>query len=367
MPTIPIMRPKLPSWERLAPYMTQIDASRVYSNFGPLVLSLEERLAARFGLASSQITTLANATLGLTLALAAQGAQPGTLCVMPAWTFIASAHAATMAGLIPYFVDVDKETWALNPEVVASVMSEAPAAVGAIMPVAPFGRPIDIGSWDRFRSRTGLPVVVDAAAGFDAMSPGSVPAVVSMHATKIHGAGEGGFVASTDSEVINDIRTRSNFGFRGSRDSAMHSANAKLSEYHAAVALAGLDEWSTARDEWMAVASAYRDELSELNQVWTQDGMGHSWIATTCVLEMTERATPRIEQELASAAIDTRRWWGSGAHTHPVTARYPRASLDVTEGLARSTIAVPFYRDMRRSEVQAVAGAVRAAVKACAS
>jgi dTDP-4-amino-4,6-dideoxygalactose transaminase len=347
--------------------MTQIDASRVYSNFGPLVLSLEERLAVRFGVASNQITTLANATLGLTLALTAQGAQPGTLCAMPAWTFIASAHAATMAGLIPYFVDVDKETWALNPEVVASVISDAPAAVGAVMPVAPFGRPIDIGSWDRFRARTGLPVVVDAAAGFDATTPGAVPAVVSLHATKILGAGEGGFVLSTDSAVITDIRTRSNFGFRGSRDSAMRSANAKLSEYHAAVALAGLDEWSTARDGWMAVARAYRDELAELNQVWMQDGLGQSWIATTCVLEVTDTGTPRIEEELASAAIDTRRWWGAGAHTHPATAQYPRASLDVTEQLAQSTIAVPFYRDMQPSEVQAVAGAVRAAVNACAS
>jgi dTDP-4-amino-4,6-dideoxygalactose transaminase len=347
--------------------LRQIDSSRVYTNFGPLVLSLEERLAARFGLGPGKITTVANATLGLTLALTAQGAQPGTLCAMPAWTFIASAHAATMAGLIPYFVDVDRETWALDAQTVADLISDAPAPMGAVMPVAPFGRPIDIGAWDRFRSRTGLPVVIDAAAAFDAITPGAVPAVVSLHATKIVGAGEGGFVMSTDSEIIGDIHTRSNFGFRGSRISAMRAANAKLSEYHAAVALAGLDEWSTSRDEWMAVAGAYRDELPELNQVWMQEGMGHSWIATTCVLEVAEIGTSHLEKELAAAGIDTRRWWGAGAHTHPATVGYPRASLDVTDDLARTTIAVPFYRDMRRSEVQEVAHAMRGAINACAS
>ena len=100
MPTIPIMRPKLPSAERLVPYLRTIDSSRVYSNFGPLAVSFEDRLAARFGLSGGTITTIANATLGLTLALTAQGARPGTLCVIPAWTFIASVHAAVMAGLV---------------------------------------------------------------------------------------------------------------------------------------------------------------------------------------------------------------------------------------------------------------------------
>src|SRR5258707_8301734 len=202
MRTIPIMRPKLPSMQALAPYLRAIDASRIYSNFGPLALSLEDRLAARFGLPGGTITTVANATLGLTLALIGQAARVGTLCVLPAWTFIASAHAVMMAGLIPYFVDVDADTWAVAPECIADVIAGAPAAVGAVMPVFPFGQPIDVAAWDRFRSRTGLPVVIDAAAGFDAITPGATPAVISLHATKAFGIGEGGFVMSTGTSIV---------------------------------------------------------------------------------------------------------------------------------------------------------------------
>lgn len=360
MSTIPIMRPKLPSAERIAPYLRAIDSSRVYSNFGPLTASLEERLATRFGLPGGTITTVANATLGLTLALTAQRARPGTLCAIPAWTFIASAHAATMAGLIPYFVDVDADTGSMNPDSIANVIAGAPAQVGAVMPVVPFGLPIDVAAWDRFRSRTGLPVVIDAAAAFDALTPGTTPAVVSLHATKVFGVGEGGFVMSTDTSIIHDIRVRSNFGFLVAREAVVPAANAKLSEYHAAVGLAALDEWTEVRSEWMAVAQAYREALLESNRVRFQRGFGESWITSTCLLQLDNDAT-RLVSELWEAGIDTRRWWGEGAHAHRATAANPRTGLSVTEMLAHSTIALPFFRDLGRSDVQRVAERVLAA------
>jgi dTDP-4-amino-4,6-dideoxygalactose transaminase len=125
------MRPKLPSAERLAPYLRQIDEARFYSNFGPLVQRLEARLAHRFGLPVEGVTTVANATLGLALALGALEAPVGSLCVLPAWTFIASAHAAVMAGLVPYFVDVGAANWALDPDGVAEMIAQAPARVGS--------------------------------------------------------------------------------------------------------------------------------------------------------------------------------------------------------------------------------------------
>ena len=362
MAPIPIMRPKLPSAERLAPYLRKIDASRIYSNFGPLAVSFEERIAARFGLSGETVTTIVNATLGLTLALTAQGARPGTLCAIPAWTFVASAHAATMAGLIPYFVDVDADTWAVDPEGIAASIAGAPAEVGAVMPVVPFGRPIDVAAWDRFRSRTGLPVVIDAAAGFDAITPSAVPAVVSLHATKVLGAGEGGFVMSTDAAIIREIRARSNFGFFGSRDASAPASNAKLSEYQAAVGLAALDEWSEVRREWIVLAQTYRAALSESNHVSFQDNFGESWITSTCVLNLLDNAA-RTETALQHAGIETRRWWGHGAHAHRATAALPRAALPETETLAQSTLAVPFYRDLAAAQIARIADVVLAATR----
>lgn len=263
MHTIPVMRPMLPAAERLLPYLRQIDTARIYSNFGPLALSFEQRLATHFELPETAVVTVANATLGLALALLAQQVRPGTLCMLPAWTFIASAHAVRLAGLVPYFVDVDARTWAIDATSIEDLISQAPAQVGAVMPVVPFGQPIDLAAWDRFRASTGVPVVIDAAAGFDALVPGKSPAVVSLHATKTLGIGEGGFVVSTHEFLIKEVGTRANFGFRGRRTAAVPAMNAKLSEYHAAVGLAALDEWPQARVEWAAVARDYRRALPE--------------------------------------------------------------------------------------------------------
>lgn len=356
MAAIPVMRPRLPSARILAPYLERIDSGRIYSNFGPLACTFEDRLSAHYALPADVVSTVANATLGLTLALAAQDARPGTLCLMPAWTFVASAHAAVMAGLTPYFVDVDVETWALDPEAIAAEIARAPDVVGAVMPVAPFGRPIDIAAWDRFHSRTGLPVVIDAAAGFDALKPGAVPAVVSLHATKILATGEGGFVVSTDAALKQEIRGRSNFGFAGTREATMPAANAKLSEYHAAVGLAALDAWDETRDQWLTVARNYRRAVPASNQIGHQPGNGTDWIATTWVIDFLE--ADRVEAALANAGIETRRWWGRGAHLHKATAKFPRTSLPNTDALARSTLGLPFYHDLGSAQVHQIADIV---------
>ncbi len=355
---LPVMRPRLPSAPQLLPYLERIDASRIYSNFGPLSDQLERRLAAHYGVDDRGVTLTANATLALTLALTAQDARPGTLCVIPAWTFIASAQAAALAGLVPYFVDVDPITWALDPLAIDAVIARAPGEVGAVMPVAPFGLPIDVAAWDRFRSRTRVPVVIDAAASVDTVTPTPTPAIVSLHATKALGVGEGGFVLCTDTSVIRKIRQRANFGFDGTREAVVPSLNAKMSEYHAAVGNAALDEWGTTRKEWLAIAAEYRKRM-EATPARLQSGFGETWISSVCVWHLDGPEADALERRFTQAGIETRRWWGSGAHQHRSTLHLPRVPLPVTERLARSTIAVPIFRGMTAAEVERVtSGAV---------
>jgi dTDP-4-amino-4,6-dideoxygalactose transaminase len=354
---LPVMRPRLPSARSLQPYLRRIDHSRIYSNFGPLATELERRLAAHFAVPPDGVTLVANATLGLALALSAQDVRPGTLCVVPAWTFIASSQAAALAGLVPFFVDVDGSSWALDPRRMDEIIERAPGVVGAVMPVAPFGQPIDVTAWDRFRARTRLPVVIDAAAGFDSLTPTRAPAVVSLHATKALGIGEGGLVLSDDPSLIRRIRARANFGFQGSRDACVPAFNAKMSEYHAAVGHAALDEWGTTRADWFAVAGRYQERLAG-SDIRLQDGFGQSWISSVCVVDLARPEADAVEDRLLKAGIETRRWWGGGAHTHRSTLHLPRTALPVVDHLARSTIAVPMFRDMPPAEIDRVADCI---------
>lgn len=358
---IPILRPLLPSAEKLAPYLRAVDQSRVYSNFGPHACALEGRLASHYGLEDETITTVANATLGLALALVAQDVPAGSLCVMPAWTFTASMNAAILAGMVPFFADVDAATWALDPHAIEKEIAQAPGKVGGVMVVAPFGRPIDYQAWDGFKRRSGLPVVIDAAAAFDSLQVGETPAVVSLHATKVIGIGEGGFVACRDASIVRSVRQRSNFGFLGARTAALPGMNAKLSEYHAAVGLAALEAWPQTRAAWMAVASAYRQELGRSNRISLQPGFGETWVSSTCIVTVDEEVSARIQERLAAAGIETRLWWGRGAHEQPAAADFPRARVPVTERLARATFGIPFYRDIEPDKIKHVTDSLIAA------
>lgn len=358
---IPLLRPRLPPLPALAAYLERIDQSRVYSNFGPLVRELEARLAAHHGVQPAELVTVANATLGLTAAMAVQDPPPGSFCVMPAWTFIASPLAALSAGLVPYFLDVGAD-WALDPAAVEAALPSIPGPVGAVMPVAPFGLPLDPDAWDAFATRTGIAVVIDAAAGFDAPPSSRVPSVVSLHATKALGAGEGGYVFCRDAEMVRRVQTYCSFGFHGSRDAQLPGFNAKLSEYHAAVGLAGLDAWGATRAALVARAAAYRQGFAGSNLVRMQPGFGESWVANTCVVELPDGTGEAVARALAAEGIDTRAWWGPGAHRHQATATLPRGDLARTETFAASSIGLPFYADMPIEQVAEVAAAVLASL-----
>src|SRR5580698_2063716 len=279
---VPIARPRLPTRAALTPYLDRIDDARWYSNFGPLNAELEARLADRLSPKAS-VVTLANGTVALTLALKAAGAPAGTLCAMPAWTFVASPHAALEAGLTPYFIDIDPETWMLDPQRILSALRKAPGPVGAIMPVAAFGRLPDLDAWRDVADDSGLAVVVDGAAAFDALASAPVPVTVSLHATKTVAAGEGGYVASEDADFIDRVRALSSFGFAGSRVSRHPAGNAKLSEYGAAVALASLDGWHADRARFGFAAQHLRVALALTPEIAFQPGWGMRWISSVCV------------------------------------------------------------------------------------
>jgi dTDP-4-amino-4,6-dideoxygalactose transaminase len=347
---VPVARPKLPTWDVIAPYMRRIEESRWYSNGGPLVQEFESRLAGRAG-SKATVASVANATIGLALALQAEGAQPGTLCMVPAWTFAASAHAIQLAGLVPWIVDVDPGTWSLDAAYARELLRNPPGQVSAVMPVSPFGSPIDSESWEVFRDETGMTVVLDAAAAFDTVRASTVPAVVSLHATKVLGIGEGGFVISTDVGFIEEVQKRANFGFWGSREATVRSLNGKMSEYVAAVGLAALDAWPTTRADFARVARAYAKGFSAEPSIVTQPGFAEEWISSTIVVATKNVGAEATGNALAANNIGSRRWWGGGLHRHAAFAKFPRDRTDKTEVLVDSVIGLPCWRDLPDDEI----------------
>lgn len=226
------------------------------------------------------------------------------------------------------------------------------------MPVAPFGAPIDFESWEKFRAETGVAVVIDAAASFDTIRASNVPAVVSLHATKLLGAGEGGFVVTKDARFAQEVQQRANFGFWNSREAKLQSLNAKLSEYNAAVALAALDRWPETRADFARVARAYRETLTGQNCFRLQPGLGEDWISSTTVVSTPIGEADAATDLLSEKRIGSRRWWGGGLHRHRAFANCPRSETPATERLADSTIGLPCWRDLPEESVEEICAAL---------
>jgi dTDP-4-amino-4,6-dideoxygalactose transaminase len=367
---IPVMHPKLPAVDQLLPYLRRIDAARIYTNFGPLTMEFQSRLSDHLGIPSKCVVSASCGTTALMAAiLAAAGSATNDrpYALIPGFTFAATAIAAERCGYRAYLADVDADSWMLDPE----RLSNHPALdqIGLVVPVAPFGRPVRQSPWHDFRRRTGVPVVIDAAASFDCVcdSPDQflqeIPVVLSFHATKSLGTGEGGCVVSSEVALVDRVAQALNFGFSMTRDSAMPSLNGKLSEYHAAVGLAELDNWTTKRTMLQGVIQHYRRELSSrslLSRFFVWPDISGCYALFFC-REQTE--AERVQSELRRLKVDFRFWYGTGLHHQTQFRDNPRDALDVTENISQRLIGVPLAPDLSREAITRVVAAMHGAVE----
>jgi dTDP-4-amino-4,6-dideoxygalactose transaminase len=354
---IPIMRPLLPKAEKILPFLQEIDENRWYSNFGPLTFRFEEKLAEMFGITTSALITASSGTAAMSVLLRAMNIETGTFCVVPSWTFVATAAAAVEAGLVPYFVDVDNASWVIEPEELKQQLRLIPGKVGAVIVVSAFGHPISVSAWDRFTEETGIPVIIDGAAAFDTVLQhadarmGNTPVMVSLHATKTFGIGEGGIVISQNKQMLHKARQLTNFGFAPSRDIVLPGVNAKLSEYSAAIGLAAIDGWPEKRAQWRTVSDQYIEAFAHAKCPTVSHRLSSDWVSSTCNVQVPPNCVENIIEQLSYSGIEARKWWVKGCHKQPAYAHYSRFALPVTEALSDTVMALPFSADLTQEEI----------------
>lgn len=365
-----ILRPLLPTAERIKPYLCRIDASRIYTNHGPLVCEFERRLAEHLALPAGSVASASSGTtalIGAIIAAAGRATPERPLALMPACTFVATAVAAEQCGYQPYLADIDAETWMLD----ANRLTDHPALakVGIVIPVAPFGRPVPQLPWRQFRDRTGVPVVIDGAASLGAgrEAPehifGAVPVVLSLHATKGLGTAEGGAVVWTDLDCIDQVTRALNFGFFGARDSRCASTNGKMNEYIAAVGHASLDGWTNLRQAYLGVATRYRYAANQAgfsNRLFAPPDIGMTYVIFA---GLSHAEAARVQDALGRDNIEWRLWYGGGLQTQTYFANLPADQLPTTEQLMPRLIGLPMAPDLTDNEISRVVSCVAAAVR----
>lgn len=366
---IPVLRPQLPDADRLLPYLRRIDASRIYTNWGPLTEELESRLAGHFGLPPGSVVSASSGTAALAGAIAATAgrATPDRpIAIVPALTFVATPIAAEQCGYRPYVTDVDARSWLLDIGRLndSALLND----VGVVLVSSPFGRPVPHEACSAFQERTGIPVVIDGGASFDALSAdpgrhtGDVPVALSFHATKSFSTAEGGCVVTVDTALAHRVVQALNFGFHSSRECASPSTNGKMSEYHAAIGLAELDGWPDKHRALGDVAARYHTRFAAVGLA--NRFVGAPAIAGCYALFVASDAeeSSRVQRHLDAAAIEFRLWYGHGILGHPYFRDVRHDRLDTTDRLAPTIIGLPVAPDLSSAAIDAIVSTVAAAV-----
>jgi dTDP-4-amino-4,6-dideoxygalactose transaminase len=312
---------------------------------------LETELSAYLGV--SDTICLANGTCAMQLAIRALNLH-GEIITTP-FSFIATANSITWEYCKPVFVDIDPETWNLDPACLEQAIT--PRTVG-ILPVHVFSAPCDVERIQQIADRHGLKVIYDAAhamcvkyKGRSIMEYGDV-ACTSFHATKIFNTCEGGACFTGDQERAARIRRMRFFGFNEAKDIVDEGMNAKMSVVSAGLGLANLKHLDEVCRIRRTKYELYQKLLSACPHVTFQrfdaDAYNYSYMP---ILLDTEARLQTLVARLAQAHIFPRRYFYPSLHE---VSLFQRIHLPVAEAVARRILCLPLYTSLRESVIEEI-------------
>ncbi len=342
---IPFVRPPAPSFERVGEIVAASWKHGVLTN-GPLVAELEQR-AAEY-LRVPHVVAVSSCTTGLMLALRAL--EVDGRVVMPSFTFSASAHAVAWNGATPRFAECDPESFQVAVDDASARVQDA----GGILATHVFGAPCAAQRLTGVARAAGIPLVFDAAHAFGATHDG-VPVggfgdaeVFSLTPTKPLVAGEGGLVATTRDDVAYRVRIGRDYANPGNYDTQFVGLNGRMSEMHAATALASLEAFETNQARRFEIVDRYRTNLSEIPGVRVQAvaaGDRSTWKDFTIAIDRDDFGVDRDElrRALAAEGVDTRTYFDPPVHRHHAYRDVDSDVLSVTDEVCSRVLSLPVY------------------------
>lgn len=360
-------RPNVGNRDHLLQRINDLLDRKWLSNNGPFVRDLEQRIADM--LEVKHCIAMCNGTVALEIAIRAAGLSGEV--ILPAFTFVATAHALQWQEITPVFCDIDPHTHSINPWRVETMIT--PRTTG-IIGVHLWGRPCNVEALTEISQKHNLKLLFDAAHAFSCSYKGRMignfgdAEVFSFHATKFLNTFEGGAVVTNDDELAAKIRLMKNFGFSGAYDEVSYiGTNGKMSEISAAMGLTGLDSL----DEFITVNfrnyKQYQSELRDVPgiKVFTYDEAekcNYQYI----ILEIDEKNT-HISRDLLVKILQAdnilaRRYFYPGCHRmEPYRSYFPHAGLMLpeTDNLGNKVLALPTGSTVGSKEISKICQIIR--------
>jgi dTDP-4-amino-4,6-dideoxygalactose transaminase len=315
---------------------------------GPKVAEFEEAIARAVGTAHA--AAVSSGTAALHLALLALEVGPGDEVIVPAYTFPATANAVALCGARAVLVDVDPDTFLLEPGAVAAAVTPRTRAVVA---VHLFGRPV---GWEALQTAVPQDVLLveDAAGALGARYRGTpcgalgVAGCLSFHPRKIVTTGEGGAVTTDEAALDAAVRRLRHHGWETLGDMPSPGFNYRIPDLLCAIGipqLERLEELLRARER---VAAWYTERLED--RVLTpraDEGDRHGWQAYVVQLERRDEALEALRAAGIEAQIGT---WA----LHRLAPYREQGSFPGADRAFARALALPFATTTTEAEVERI-------------
>ncbi|HTP66818.1 MAG TPA: DegT/DnrJ/EryC1/StrS family aminotransferase [Geobacteraceae bacterium] len=327
---------------------------------GPNVNAFEHEAASFLGV--KHAVAVASGTDALHLALAAAGLGEGDEVITSPFTFIATAEAIRYVGATPVFVDIDPQTFNIDP---AAIESAITSRTRAVLPVHLFGQPADMDRIEEVCARHGLLLVEDCAQSFGAAvgarMTGSIGALgcFSFFPSKNLGCyGDGGMVTTNSDELTERLRVLRNHGSKERYHHSIIGYNSRLDEIQAVILRVKLKRIGEYNEGRRRVAHLY-SELLKGSAVITpvEDGKGIHVYHQYTVLTSRRDA---IMTALTSAGIASAIYYPIPLHRQDVfSSEFTGVSLPVAEETANRCMSLPVFPEMTDEQVREVVAVIK--------
>lgn len=332
---------------------------------GPFVKRFEEALSAFYG--GAHTVGVGNGTDALQIAYMAAGIGPGDEVIMPAFTFYATAEAAALLGATPVFVDIDPQTFNLDPALIEAAITPR---TKAIVPVHLYGQSADMDPILALAETHGLVVIEDAAQSVGARYKGRFTGLMgaagclSFYPSKNLGAyGDGGALLTTDETMAASLRRIANHGSERKYYNTHVGVNSRLDAFQAAilsVKLPHLRAWTEARQH---AASRYDTLLGPIEGITLPhraDYADHVFHQYT--IRVQDGRRDALAAHLKAEGIPTMVYYPVPLHRLPVFEGlgYAEDALPETEAASRTVLSLPMHPDLTEEHLLHIADAIAA-------
>ncbi len=329
---------------------------------GPNVQAFEKEAADYLGV--KHAVSCASGTDALHLALLAADIGKGDEVITTAFTFIATAEAIDYVGATPVFVDIQADTFNIDPSKIEAAITDK---TRAILPVHLFGQPADMDAIMALAEKYGLKVIEDCAQSFGAGINGRMTGGIglagchSFFPSKNLGCyGDGGMVTTNDAEVAAQLKMLRNHGSSERYHHDIIGYNSRLDEIQAVILRIKLKRMKNYNQGRRRAAHQYSSLLKNLVSPPHEDGKGeHVYHQYTLLSDKRDA----IMQKLLDAQIGCAIYYPIPLHKQKVFAELcANVNLPVTENVVKHCLSLPVFPELSDEQVKEIVSIIGSAV-----